>query len=263
MQNQHKLYPTDLTDRQWNLISDLIPSAKEGGRPREVDMRLVINAILYLLVGGIQWRMLPREYPKWQTVYYYFRRWQKDGTWQQMHDTLRAAARRAAGRHHQPTAGCLDSQSIKSAANPGSRGYDGGKKVTGRKRHLLVDTLGLLITVLVTSAALSDGAGARQMLRHLPGSAKKLRKIWVDGGYQQGLLDWAWQTCAFRLTTVVRPAGTRGFVVLARRWVVGRTFAWLTQCRRLDRDYETLPVCSEAMIHIAMIRLMLRRLAPS
>jgi putative transposase len=226
-------------------------------------MRQVINAILYILVSGAQWRMLPRDYPKWKSVYHYFRQWRKDGTWQRIHDTLRAQVRQQAGRHKHPTAGALDSQSVKTTQVPGVRGYDSGKHVNGRKRHLLVDTLGLLLAVVVTAASVSDPAGARLLLKRLSGSCKKLRRIWVDGTYRGHLLDWVIEHCSFLLQPVLRPQGHKGFVLLPRRWVVERTFAWLTQCRRLSKDYEVLPESSEAMIYIAMIRLMLRRLAPT
>ena len=162
-------YPTDLTDSQWEHIRELLPPAKPGGRPRSLDMRAVVNAILYLTVGGIQWRLLPREYPRWQSVYYYFRRWQRDGTWRRLHHTLRAQARRRAGRHKHPTAGCLDSQSVKTSAVPGVRGYDAAKHVTGRKRHLLVDTLGLLLAVVVTAASTQDRDGACSLLEATAG----------------------------------------------------------------------------------------------
>jgi len=165
-------------------------------------MRRVINAILYVVVGGIKWRMLPREYPNWKRVYHYFRQWRDRDTWQRLHDTLRARLRQHVGRHKHPTAGCMDSQSVKSMAIKGERGYDVGKQVNGRKRHLLVDTLGLVLAVVVTVASCSDPAGARRLFRRLGGACKKLRLIWVDGAYRGQLLEWVAAHCWFRLQPV-------------------------------------------------------------
>ncbi len=172
MSNQTYPYPTDVSDRQWDCIKDLIPVAKAGGRPRTLNMRQVINAILYVVVSGAQWRMLPHDYPKWQSVYHYFRQWRDDGSWHRIHDTLRAEVRRQAGRHKHPTAGCLDSQSVKTTQIPGVRGYASSKQVNGRKRQLLVNTLGLVLAVVVTAASVSDPAGARLLFRRLGGAGK-------------------------------------------------------------------------------------------
>ena len=256
-----QLYPTDLTDSQWNLIKEMIPKARLGGRPRELDMRAVVNAIFYLVASGIQWRMLPKEYPKWQSVYHYFREWRKSGLWQRIHDTLRARVREKEGRHKHPTAGCIDSQSVKMTLVPGLRGYDAGKNVTGRKRHLLVDTLGLMLGVVVTAASVSDPAGARLLFGRLGGFCKNLRKIWADGTYRGELLNWVAERFRFKIEPVLRPEGQKGFQVLPRRWVVERTFAWLDTNRRLARDYEVLIDTSQTMIYIAMTRLLIRRLA--
>lgn len=250
-----------MTDSQWNHIRKLVPEGKPGGRPRELDMRQVVNAIFYVVVGGVQWRMMPKEYPNWSSVYYYFREWTKTGTWKQIHDTLRAKVRQNTGRHKHPTAGSLDSQSVKGSRVPGKRGYDANKKVNGRKRHILVDTLGLLLNVKVTAASVQDRDGTRQVLKHLPGSCKKLRKIWVDAAYRGRLVEWVASKFKFRLEVVVREKGQNGFQLLARRWVVERTFAWLDGSRRLSKDYERLTESSEAMLYIAMTRIMLRRLA--
>ncbi len=256
-----QLYPSDMTDSQWNLIKELIPAAKTGGRSRTTDMRMVINAIFYLVTGGIQWRMLPREYPNWKTVYHYFWLWRNDGIWQRIHDILRARVREKEGRHKHPTAGSMDSQSTKCSFMPGVRGYDAGKKINGRKRHALVDTIGLLFGLVVTEASVSDPAGARLLLSRLGGSCKNWRKIWVDGTYRGQLLDWVAQRFRFRLEAVVRPKDQKGFSVLPWRWVVERTFAWLGLYRRLSKDYEVSIESSTAMIYIAMTRLMLKRLA--
>jgi putative transposase len=259
-------YPSDLTDSQWHLIKGLLPPPKRRGRPR-LDLREVLDAAFYVLKGGIQWRMLPTDCPKWQSVYTYFRRFRRDGTWRRIHDALRASVRRRAGRHKHPTAGCLDSQSVATteAAAPETRGCDWHKHVKGRKRHLLVDTQGLVMSVAVTTANVQDKVGALLVLAGRGGAGKKLRRVWADGAYrsERGHLA-AWlERHRINLEAVQPPAGQRGFTVLARRWVVERTFGWLYQSRRLSKDYERLAETSEALIYVAMSRLMLRRLAPN
>jgi putative transposase len=212
----NQTYPTELTDSQWEHIKDLLPAVKARGRPRELELRQVVNAILYLVVGGIQWRMLPKQYPCWQSVYYHFRQWQRDGTWAKVHEHLRARVRRQAGRHKHPTAGCLDSQTVRCSAVASSRGYDIAKWLVGRKRHLLVDTLGLLLSVVVTAASVTDREGARHLLSRLSGSCKKLWLVWVDGGYRGQLIPWVAARFRFRLQPVLRTK-EQAFVVLPRR----------------------------------------------
>jgi putative transposase len=257
-------YPSDLTDREWHCIKDMIPKAKPGGRPRTLDMRAVLNALFYVVRGGIPWRMLPQDFPNWKSVYHYFRAWKLSGLWQRLNDRLRKRVRRAAGRQVQPSAAILDSQSVKTTEVGGpERGYDAGKKVRGRKRHLLVDTLGLLLVVVVHAASLQDWEGAKRVLASLEHSCTRLRLIWADGIYR-GLGDWLGrlrQRRQLRLEIVQRRQDQPGFVVLPRRWVVERTLAWVGRHRRLSKDYETLPSSSEAMVYLAMIRLMLHRLA--
>nr|VFJ93343.1 MAG: putative transposase [Candidatus Kentron sp. H]VFK00853.1 MAG: putative transposase [Candidatus Kentron sp. H] len=223
-------------------------------------MRQVINAISYVLTTGCQWRQLPREFPPWSAVYYYFYKWSRDGTWKNLHDLPRSRLREKKGRHKHPTAGCLDSQSVKCTAVPGVRGYDAGKKINGRKRHNSCRHDGAIV-VLVTVASVQDRDGAFCVLRNLPGSCKKLRKIWVDGGYAGQLVEWVAAKFKFSLAVMLRPKQTRKFVLLPRRWVVERTFGWLNHYRRLSKSYERLTRTDEAWVFIAMSRIMLNRLA--
>lgn len=224
-------------------------------------MRQVVNAILYVLKTGCQWWQLPREFPAWNAVYCYFYRWLRDGTWERLNHVLRSRLRQKGDRHQHPTAGCLDSQSVKCTAVPRPRGYDAGKKVNGRKRHILVDTLGLLLVVVVTAARVQDRDGARLLLAHLPSGCKKLKKVWVDGGYAGVLVAWVAERFKFCLSVVLRPKESRKFVLLPWCWVVEHTFGWLNHSRRLSKSYERLTRTDEAWVYMAMIRIMLGRLA--
>ena len=257
-------YPTDLNDAEWNRLIHLVPVPLPGGRPPKYDRREILNAILYLLRAGCAWRLLPHDLPPWRIVYHYFRTWRKDQTWERLHDQLRDEVREAEGRAAQPSAAILDAQSVKTADQSGERGYDAGKQVNGRKRHVLVDALGLLLVVIVHAAKIQDREGAKLVLASLKTNFKRLRLIWADGNYSGKLIEWVRAVRKWgkvKLEIVERREGARGFEVLPRRWVVERTFGWLMKCRRLSKDYEQLTQTSEAMIRVAMIGLMVRRLA--
>jgi len=261
-----KAYPSNLNRAQFEFLSDLIPEPKPGGRPREVDMWQVLNAIFYVLVEGVRWRALPGEFPAWQTVYTYFRNWRKDGTWLKIHDLLRQWSRIEHERHPNPSEAIIDSQSVKSAAGVAQAvGFDGAKLLKGRKRFLTVDTLGLVMRVFVTAASVGERSGGKKVLQHVKQMGKqtsRLHTIWVDGGFDgEPFMRWVIDVCRWIVLVVLRPKQTKGFVVLKKRWIVERTLGWLMGCRRLVRDYELLPATSETFIYLAMIRIMVRRLA--
>jgi transposase len=266
-QTSSPTYPSDVTDAEWEYLQVLLPAPRNdtaaGGRPLAWPVRSIVNAIVYVVRTGCSWRQLPHDFPPWQSVYRYFRTWSADGTLDEVHDALRTQLRHADARAAEPSAGIIDSQSVRAAdtVGAGHRGFDAGKKVNGRKRHLVVDTLGLLLMVLVSTAGLQDRDGGRRLLARLVPFQRRLRLIFADGGYAGRLVTWAKTALDLVVQIVSKPAGQPGFAVLPRRWVVERTLAWLVRCRRIARDYERLPDHSEAMIKWAMIGLMSRRLA--
>lgn len=259
---ERKPYPTDISDEQWLLLETMLPPPANRGRKRTVDLREIINAIFYILRTGCAWRMLPHDFPAWQTVYYYFRKWRERELFAQINTELREDVRVKEGREPTPSAAIIDSQSVKTSEQGGERGFDAGKKVNGRKRHILVDTIGLLLMVVVHQASIQDRDGAKLVLEKVKGLFPRLKLIWADGGYAGCLIDFVKEQFQFLLEIVKRSDDLKGFQVLPRRWVVERTLAWLSHNRRLSKDYEALPQTSESFVYLAMIRLMLKRLKP-
>jgi putative transposase len=260
IEKKTKRYPTDLTDEEWVRIEPFLPSLAKSGRPVETDLREVLNAIRYLARSGGGWRMLPKDFPPWQTVYWWFRRFVRRFMFQTIHDVALMLDRERSGREASPSGGVLDSQSVK-APEAKTRGYDAGKKIVGRKRHIAVDTDGRLLMVNLTTADISDSAGAQMILDSVRKRWPWLKHLFADGGYDRTTLMDKAAFLDFTIEIIRRSDTAKGFEVLPRRWVVERTFGWMTRWRRLVRDYEERIDCSQAMIHVALGSLLLRRIA--
>lgn len=266
MSHENTGYPSDLSDEQWALIEKQDINKHWGpGRPMQLNLRAVINAILYVLRTGSGWRYLPKDYPNHNSVYYHYHKWCRKGTWEKVNTALREEVRQEAGREAQPSLAIIDSQSVKTTEVGGEHGFDGGKKVNGRKRHILVDTMGNLLKVVAHAANIGERAGAEQVLLRVPEPLwTRLAKLLADGGYEGAAFQtWVRQTFEVELEISLRPRDTKGFVLVPIRWVVERTFAWLGRYRRLSKDYERLTENSEGMVYLASINRLLRRLAPA
>lgn len=256
---KRKTYPTDLSDEQWKLLSLMLPPAERFGRKRSVELREVFNALCYLTRSGCQWRLLPKEFPAWQTVYYYFRLWRDAECFIVINDRLREKLRRKLGKKAAPSAAIIDSQSVKTNEQAETKGYDAGKKVKGRKRHILVDTLGLLLKAKVLTADVQDRDAAKILLTQIKEQMPRLQLIWADGGYRGKLIEWVAVQCLWILEIVKRNDSLKMFVPLPKRWIVERTFSWLNRNRRLSKDYERKIESAEAWLYLSMSILMLKR----
>ena len=264
---RERRYPTDMTEQEWVVVRPLLPvpgwMRGQGGRPEAYCHRAMLDAIRYLVDNGIKWRAMPADFPPWDRVYAFFRRWRENALVKEFHDRLRSRVREKLGRDAEPTAGVIDSQSIKADAVVGadSRGFDGGKQINARKRHVVVDTLGLLLGVMVTSADIGDRTAAQVLLHQVADAHHRLALVWADGGYTGSLVEYCLAALALVLAIVKRSDDQKGFVVLPKRWIVERLFAHLMRTRRLARDYERRTTSAEAMVYWSMTLLMSRRLA--
>jgi transposase len=257
-------YPTDLTAAQWSLIEPYLPPAPFGCRPRKTSLRDVIDAILYFLRSGCQWRLLPRDFPPRSTVWRYYDRWRRDGTWDRIHDALRRKVRTEEKPYSPRTSASVDSQSVDTTSGGEQRGRDNAKNVDGRKRHIVVDSMGLLLAVLVTAADVDDAKAAPELFGRLEGQPmSKVQRMYADGKYHnRALYAWVERNVPWEVKVINRPKGAKGWVKLPIRWTVERTFAWLGKCRRLSKDRERSVLSSETVVKVAMIHLMLNRLKP-
>lgn len=260
MAQARKQYSSDLQDCEWRIIQPLIPVNTGPGRKMSLPLREVLNAIFYVVRTGCQWRDLPGDFPKWQSVYYHYYRWMKRGVWRRINAAVCRLERQTQGRQPYPTAGLIDSQSVKTTALARTRGFDGFKRIKGHKRHIVTDTGGNLLEVVIHNANVADCKGARPLIARLAELFPSLQKLWADGAYQGDLAVFVKETLGAVLEIVERAAGSQGFQVVPRRWVVERTFAWFEWYRRLSRDYERLLASSASMIYLASIRIMLKRM---